>query len=178
MRREYIRLLATKTDISIHAPREGCDYEHGAKEQARQNISIHAPREGCDMATVAVKNDEKISIHAPREGCDPTLTLFTQRYSIFQSTHPVRGATGSRQAQGTGRLISIHAPREGCDMYRERKDHKLDISIHAPREGCDTTKTTAISDQGAFQSTHPVRGATVSGAVSSGNGANFNPRTP
>ena len=36
------------------------------------------------------------------------------------------------------------------------------ISIHAPREGCDgrTETETAHERQGAFQSTHPARGAT------------------
>ena len=34
-------------------------------------ISIHAPREGCDMSAYALKGSAlTISIHAPREGCD------------------------------------------------------------------------------------------------------------
>ena len=33
----------------------------------------------------------------------------------FQSTLPVRGATGERRAYVLGTLISIHAPREGSD---------------------------------------------------------------
>ena len=57
-------------EISIHAPREGCD-EDRAKAEAAQAISIHAPREGCDC------------------GYAPTLKLNL----LFQSTHPVRGAT-------------------------------------------------------------------------------------
>ena len=38
---------STPLVISIHAPREGCDYNigHGLK---LDKISIHAPREGCD----------------------------------------------------------------------------------------------------------------------------------
>ena len=41
------------------------------------------------------------------------------------------------------------------------------ISIHAPREGCDgrTETETAHERQGAFQSTHPARGATISSTV-------------
>ena len=35
-------------NISIHAPREGCDGALIDKMQAALNISIHAPREGCD----------------------------------------------------------------------------------------------------------------------------------
>ena len=55
--------------ISIHAPREGCDYVFGAKNQATA-ISTHAPREGCDYWTVIDGGSQKISTHAPREGCD------------------------------------------------------------------------------------------------------------
>ena len=36
-------------DVSIHAPREGCDLRE-AEVQAVLSVSIHAPREGCDMA--------------------------------------------------------------------------------------------------------------------------------
>ena len=36
--------------ISIHAPREGGDYELLCKVVAKLNISIHAPREGGDYA--------------------------------------------------------------------------------------------------------------------------------
>ena len=58
---------------------------------------------------------------------------------LFQSTHPVRGATlrGARISALLG--ISIHAPREGCDLYDFLCAFCIPvISIHAPREGCDT----------------------------------------
>lgn len=48
-------------------------FEHG--HQLRQIISTHAPREGCDLY----------------RGC-----LVMSYFSLFQSPHPVRGATGSR----------------------------------------------------------------------------------
>ena len=34
---------------------------------------------------------------------------------LFQSTHPVRGATDAETLLKMHRPISIHAPREGCD---------------------------------------------------------------
>ena len=34
------------------------------------HISIHAPREGCDFKANFQGDPEQISIHAPREGCD------------------------------------------------------------------------------------------------------------
>ena len=79
---------------------------------------------------------------------------------IFQSTHPVRGATGNLHRPGRDIGISIHAPREGCDDPSAIQsfhclefqsthpvrgattrvcyiDKRVRISIHAPREGCD-----------------------------------------
>ena len=78
--------------ISIHAPREGCDQAIGQIRPTVKDFNPRTPRGGrlvldeADLGTV-------ISIHAPREGCDP----------------PSRRQTPSM-------LISIHAPREGCDL--------------------------------------------------------------
>ena len=60
---------------------------------------------------------------------------------LFQSTHPVRGATRVRRFQ---HLVPA-------------------ISLHAPREGCDTANDLPINFSYIFQSTHPVRGATNGG---------------
>ena len=57
--------------VSIHAPREGCDYVPRARFSAPQTVSIHAPREGCDFFFKFI------------------LGLFKP----FQFTHPGRGAT-------------------------------------------------------------------------------------
>ena len=58
--------------------------------------------------------------------------------TIFQSTHPLRGATLGVQMNGYNEKISIHAPLAGCDclcrlVYRKGAG----ISIHAPLAGCD-----------------------------------------
>ena len=82
-------------------------------------------------------------------------------FGLFQSTHPVWGATQSPEARQSSPSISIHAPRVGCDQaylywasntpfhfnprtpcgvrLRRYIDRKLEagISIHAPRVGCD-----------------------------------------
>ena len=80
--------------------------------------------------------------------------------------------------------ISIHAPRAGCDIHAHMlSDGIPEISIHAPRAGCDHPLQSfffAFSDfnprtpcgvrrrlnrardlRQRFQSTHPVRGATI-----------------
>ena len=170
--------------VSIHAPREGCDFTclsvilsfpmfqfthpgRGATSFCCYvyytcNVSIHAPREGCDTAPAGGGCFLRVSIHAPREGCDGVFLWVS-----------VLGDT-----------VSIHAPREGCDSIRtagivapllfqfthpgrgatDRAGFYLittKVSIHAPREGCDHV----IPHEGVapplFQFTHPGRGATV-----------------
>ena len=58
--------------------------------------------------------------------------------------------------------ISIHAPHAGCDDGDEYEAIFGEvISIHAPHAGCDTTAKYTPEKQNAFQSTHPMRGATA-----------------
>ena len=142
--------------------------------------------------------------------------------NIFQSTHPVRGATFTEQARSVIIYISIHAPRAGCDILEGIEYATESISIHAPRAGCDavilaftrllfyfnprtpcgvrpclnepqqSTETFQSTHpvRGAtisqiptvptalFQSTHPVRGATASRLTILSSVSDFNPRTP
>ena len=60
-------------------------------------ISIHAPRAGSDFLPAWDTNLCHISIHAPRAGSDNMFSLSYNRTREFQSTPPVRGATGSRR---------------------------------------------------------------------------------
>ena len=102
-------------DVSIHAPREGCDarssdtrarairfqFTHpgrGATWSTRPRIwllsvSIHAPRRGATEIARLLQEWEVVSIHAPREGCDSRFALISLDDSRFQFTHPGRGAT-------------------------------------------------------------------------------------
>ena len=103
--------------------------------------------------------------------------------TVFQSTHPSRGATCPSNSRIACIIISIHAPLTGCDPRRNRYPqpptnfnprtphgvrrlsglslgvHNC-ISIHAPLTGCDCSCIGAASDIAGFQSTHPSRGAT------------------
>ena len=131
-------LSGTQAFQSTH-PVWGATGRAGAPHR-QQNISIHAPRVGCDvshMATVDLDTDfnprtpcgvrpgdgvmdcqsKKISIHAPRVGCDDVGGAAPGLPVEFQSTHPVWGATrNTYQAIRKLSMISIHAPRVGCDL--------------------------------------------------------------
>ena len=103
--------------------------------------------------------------------------------TVFQSTHPVRGATGCLWVFWDRSFISTHAPRGGCDRNpadeREQKKgfqsthpvggcdlllsdtlQQIIISIHAPRGGVRLGTSLYLCRERKFQSTHPSRGAT------------------
>ena len=168
--------------ISIHAPLAGCD-SIDVSLVAPYAISIHAPLAGCDQALLDLFHFGRISIHAPLAGRGPpgitwrmpiselhrrtpcgvrqTLKPAFPKIVIFQSTHPLRGATqrvqhpgaadhqhfnprtpcGVRHVASGCRLsmlrISIHAPLAGCDERFLDLTLCDGISIHAPLAGCD-----------------------------------------
>ena len=105
-----------------------------------------------------------ISIHAPRAGGDDTYVVWHCKTLQFQSTPPVRGATGIPRFYDLTDMISIHAPRAGGDHKRHRNRGGRTISIHAPRAGGDGYGLPRLAANIAFQSTPPVRGATVGSA--------------
>ena len=69
----------------------------------------------------------------------PILASKRQGLILFQSTHPLRGATDF--------------PPRSCIL--------IDISIHAPLAGCDHSSLQIHPLTSKFQSTHPLRGATA-----------------
>ena len=164
--------------ISIHAPHAGCDVNVCRRAVPVINFN---PRTPCGVRLAArsgVCTRPSISIHAPHAGCDLKNVAPLGR-GLFQSTHPMRGATSKTVLRLTFDLISIHAPHAGCDFF------------HKSRFG--TKKK--------FQSTHPMRGATIILLISASSlpisihaphagcdpglkvlapllALNFNPRTP
>ena len=89
--------------------------------------------------------------------------ILTVKLLMFQSTHPVWGATYIRYNIHKGHTVSIHAPRVGCDMdFCQDYLRILSVSIHAPRVGCDIYNDWFRNSLVQFQSTHPVWGATGS----------------
>ena len=146
--------------ISIHAPRVGCDRRTpvkvswsvnfnprtpcGVRRRGRWTLTATLnfnPRTPCGVRRGRVLDGDdpgRISIHAPRVGCDDSSDDAVKRRYIFQSTHPVWGAT-------------LH-------QYQKRADCKH----FNPRTPCGVRPALAqlngIAD--VFQSTHPVWGAT------------------
>ena len=169
-------------DISIHAPRAGRDNTIWRPGWYQFRFQSTRPVRGATRGSYTISATFIISIHAPRAGrddgrgrCPAPIFYFNPRapcgarprcratlvsWARFQSTRPVRGATGkpalcksghtifqsTRPVRGAtectpivdGRTdISIHAPRAGRDDARFTWPAGYDISIHAPRAGRD-----------------------------------------
>ena len=60
----------TRTGISIHAPREGCDPAPAVTDTCSADFNPRTPRGVRPTPTVFFYQTDDISIHAPREGCD------------------------------------------------------------------------------------------------------------
>ena len=107
-------------------------------------ISIHAPLTGCDLI---LKEPIRLTLHYfnPRTpyGMRLTSSAYLLRAVVFQSTHPLRDATGCETNVSSSNCISIHAPLTGCDIQQEDLRQVLrNISIHAPLTGCDMAMQT------------------------------------
>ena len=124
--------------ISIHAPLAGCDANRqtalcsfaqnfnprtpcGVRRERRPDvytdtaISIHAPLAGCDCREKwSLKPRTSISIHAPLAGCDHPINLLRVDNIIFQSTHPLRGATRAYRLRS--KQASHFNPRTPCGV--------------------------------------------------------------
>ena len=102
------------TQISIHAPRVGCD-KLKKRGLRIHSISIHAPRVGCDCNGARPRNrHENFNPRTPRGVRHGSPNVY-QLDTTFQSTHPAWGATQVELRLAVGESISIHAPRVGCD---------------------------------------------------------------
>ena len=80
-------------NISIHAPRVGCDLVLISSTKGGANFNPRTPcgvRPGHMWVLLHLSG---ISIHAPRVGCDRRCHAAAGRAGGFQSTHPVWGAT-------------------------------------------------------------------------------------
>ena len=94
-------------------------------------VSIHAPRTGRDLGVAVLIAHTVVSIHAPRTGRDSDPLGQATCTVGFQSTRPVRGATGTAAAATATPTVSIHAPRTGRDAAGRAVDVHPGVSIHA-----------------------------------------------
>ena len=103
----------------------------------------------------------KISIHAPLAGCDWNRGRSCPQGRIFQSTHPLRGATWT--ACGTYSSRRNFNPRTPCGVRPRSFSFLSSSSNFNPRTPCGVRRflRACVMMHDKFQSTHPLRGATA-----------------
>ena len=130
----------TETHFNPRAPC-GARRARGSLRRGAINISIHAPHAGRDEINAAVmRSPPYFNPRAPC-GARPVWCVYVDIHCTFQSTRPMRGATGF--------CAKMAVPMK-------------DISIHAPHAGRDACWRESKSRERTFQSTRPMRGATRS----------------
>ena len=92
-----------------------------AEAGAELVVSIHAPREGCDFAVCFVCSASAFQFTHPGRGATSVGRIYRLTSERFQFTHPGRGATYVYNKVYSECAVSIHAPREGCDVAGNRE---------------------------------------------------------
>ena len=116
---------------------------------------------GRDPVPSPVKPASKVSIHAPRVGRDS----YALKYAIYPAGFNPRAPCGARPPPATSakrlRCFNPRAPcgarQDTCRKYR----YTCSVSIHAPRVGRDSWRLSRRRWRILFQSTRPMRGATL-----------------
>ncbi len=161
-------------------PARGATCKLGGGRKMTPNISIHAPREGCDARrSCRLSIWSNFNPRTPRGVRHEDMKKQWEAEEYFNPRTP-RGVRPWHHLESyVDLIISIHAPREGCDggaLYAECSSRS--ISIHAPREGCDICSQRARAPSWNFNPRTP-RGVRLSSPVALTTWpTNFNPRTP
>ena len=147
--------------ISIHALCAGSDIW---TTSTRRTMPHFNPRSPCGERPFAPMFRAAMYYFNPRSPCGERRpkTELSPIWTLFQSTLPVRGATGSRAWHWPP--DNDFNPRSPCgerQMALSYKGMSQAISIHAPRAGSDGKSAGHHTGPPQFQSTLPVRGATV-----------------
>ena len=102
-------------------------------------ISIHTPHAGSDEGVTAfVDKAGNFNPHSPCGERRCTCLGFAIGFDIFQSTLPMRGATGLSRVSVFSIGISIHTPHAGSDDDSHSPlSRRQRISIHTPHAGSD-----------------------------------------
>ena len=124
-------------EISIHAPREGCDAARWTASGPAGDFNPRTPR-GVrrPAAWFKIGTGPFQSTHPARGATAYYGCFYCQRK--FQSTHPARGATiGIPAGHNPLLYFNPRTPRGVRRYLTATLDAQTSISIHAPREGCD-----------------------------------------
>ena len=102
----------------------------------------------------------RVSIHAPRVGRDIDIPQGGEEDKMFQSTRPMRGATGKlHRHTGSNFMFQSTRPMRGATISSKDEPALLMFQSTRPMRGATVASSTRCAGQ-KFQSTRPVWGAT------------------
>ena len=130
----------------------------------QDQISIHTPHAGSDTYPNHVQFDDRaFQSTLPMRGATCIAPNMIRAPLGFQSTLPMRGATGFPPVVAVLFIISIHTPQmRGAEQHRQPAGADgINISIHTPHAGSDRGLRSRQGRPLRFQSTLPMRGATI-----------------
>ena len=164
-------------NISIHAPRTGSDPPRRSAETANSYFNPRSPcgeRPLCGLRCTA-------QVHFnPRSPCGERRLpgVISQPFCLFQSTLPVRGATGEICVDNSEPKFQSTLPVRGATR-RGMQAHCAAVYFN-PRSPCGERPFWEDLHNGKakFQSTLPVRGATCWPLRRMKQIGHFNPRSP
>ena len=199
-RRLYCGGHPVRPVISIHAPREGGDWQSAETPDSINIFQSTPPARG------ATRNDHRWAVRhrfqstppargatacgqnpcfpagfqstPPARGATQCFQMHRLPQPEFQSTPPARGATFFLANALIENLISIHAPREGGDNNHNNSRKNGKISIHAPREGGDHEVFYRYQMSDYFNPRPPRGGRLRIPALRLASSPHFNPRPP
>ena len=179
-------LFFLATYVSIHAPHAGRDLAFNKGFCGVFGFQSTRPMRGATAFFLFLLCLLAFQSTRPMRGAT-SLVIPALLNSLFQSTRPMRGATGYNRDSYSHSPVSIHAPHAGRD-HAAREHHVIgEVSIHAPHAGRDYSRnlythssasfnprapcgarhltTFSIMLDIMFQSTRPMRGATITGTT-------------
>ncbi len=117
VRQAYISFVGQLLNVSIHAPRAGCDRCEAEGTQKQCSFNSRTP---CGVRLGAMLEKDKIQAFQfthPVRGATPIIRPCSYTSYCFNSRTPcgVRPQKACRRAGDGG--VSIHAPRAGCDLF-------------------------------------------------------------
>ena len=126
------------------------------------HFNPRAPYGARQSVQVLVRLGHAISIHAPHTGRDHYTGHQPVTRRQFQSTRPIRGAT-DKYTGSTWDVLNFNprAPYGARHLALAVFGGLESISIHAPHTGRDVRANAEKMLQRLFQSTRPIRGATL-----------------
>ena len=183
------RPIRGATLSSISLLRTPCNFNPRAPYGARQittrhplipgNFNPRAPYGARHYVCLGLSTPICISIHAPHTGRDHYgKYLRSHRHSDFNPRAPYGARPRGLRRLVRWHRISIHAPHTGRDHSQPSFGYRIQISIHAPHTGRDGAPVPGFLQALLFQSTRPIRGATMQRKSHLSGPSYFNPRAP